>query len=338
MHGPDQHLVNHIKHPGLKSDNTLHVIGVCSNPVRYHSRYRLAREWITAMSATNCVKLTVVEAAFGDRSHEIIDEPSPPEFERISVRVKSHAWIKETMINLAFRHISSYDQHAKYFAWIDMDVFFNDPNWAQETLHQLQTFEVVQPWSDAIDLGPNGNITRHYKSFGLQHQRRRPKQKHPGQTYYEYAHSGFAWACTRRFAETTFGAGGANGPFMDWAILGSADHHMAFAMIGETKDTIHKMMHPSFFRKCYEWEAKALKATRGEVGFTPGFIQHRFHGPKGRRYYRERWQILADNKYDPDTMLTHDEQGIATLVGNHRLEHAIYQYNLSRFEDSIEEV
>ena len=330
------HIVNQMKHPGLRNDNVLHVIGVCSNPIRYHSRYRLAREWIAAMSVTNCVHLTVVEAAFGDRLHEITDV-SQPLFDKIQVRIDSHAWIKESMINLAYRHITSKYQHAKYFAWIDMDVFFNDPNWAQETLHQLQTFEVVQPWSDAVDLGPQGNILQHFKGFGFQHQRRLPKQKHPSQTYYQYAHSGFAWACTRRFAETMIGAGGSNGPMMDWAILGSADHHQAFAMIGETKDTIHKMMNPAFFRKCYEWQARAVRVTKNEVGFTPGFLQHRWHGRKNRRYYRERWGLLVDNEYDPDKQLTHDEQGIAVLVGNDKLEQAIYLYNVSRLEDGIDE-
>lgn len=333
MHG--SHLVQHIKHGELLNDNTLHVIAVCSNPMRYQSRYRLMREFIQAMITTKCVHLTVVEAAFGDRQHEIIDE-SNALYDSISVRVKSHAWIKESMMNLAFRHITAKYQHAKYFGWFDGDVFFNDPNWAQETLHQLQIFEVVQPWSDALDLGPQGQVLRHFKSFGIQHQKRIPKQKHPSQPY-PYAHSGFAWCCTRKFIEAMYGAGGSNGPLMDWPVLGSGDHHMAFAMIGETKDTIHAMMHPSFFRKCYEWQNRAVSVTKGEVGFTMGFIQHKFHGPKNRRYYRERWQILVDHSYDPDTQLTHDEQGITTVVGNNKLEHAIYQYNNSRFEDSIEE-
>lgn len=337
LHGPEAHLVNHINHPGLIKENVLHVIGVCSNPVRFHSRYRLAREWIEAMLNTKCVHLTVVEAAFGDRFHEIIDE-SNDQYDIVSVRVRTHSWIKESMMNLAVRHITTKYPKAQYFAWVDMDVFFNDPGWAQESLHQLQTFEVIQPWSDAVDLGPHGNIFQHFRSFGYQHQRRMPKQKHPSQKEYQYAHSGFAWCATRRFIESMYGAGGSNGPFMDWAILGSADHHMAFAMIGETKDTIHKMMNPSFFRKCQEWQNKAVRITNCEVGFTPGFIQHKFHGPKKRRYYRERWQILADKKYDPDTMIDHDEQGIAILVGNHQLEHAIYQYNISRYEDSIEEI
>lgn len=320
------HIVNQIQHPGLIHDNTLHVIAVCSNPVRWHSRYRLAREFIERMVKTNCVNLIVVEAAFGDRHHELVS--SDLKYEHLPVRVNTESWIKESMINLGARHaIVKYN--AKYLAWVDMDVEFRDPNWAQETLHQLQHYHVVQPWQTCTDLGYHGNSFQNFNSFGYQHQRRKPKQKHKGQTYYEYAHSGYAWACTRAFYERVQG-------LMDFAILGSGDHHMAFAMIGETKDTIHRMMHPAFFRKCYEWQAKAMSITRGEVGFTVGRIEHNWHGKKKRRYYRERWQILVDHDYNPDVNLAHDPQGLAILVGNQKLEQAVRMYNRSRLEDSID--
>jgi hypothetical protein len=330
-----EHVINQIKHPGLRGDNTLHVIGVVSNPARFHSRYRLMREWIKATALTPCVHLTIVEAAYGDREFEIIDDPTLP-CDVIGVRIKSNAWIKESMINLAFRHLTAKYQHAKYFAWIDGDVFFNNPDWAQETIHALQTFEVIQPWSEAIDLGPHDNIMATYKSFGYQHQRRIDKQK-GSQPYCELAHTGFAWACTRKFAEVMIGAGGSNGPMIDWALLGSGDHNMAWAMIGDAAHTVHGMVHPSFLRKCIEWQNRAVKVTNGEVGYIPGFLKHKFHGPKHRRFYKNRWDILIEKEYDPDKNLVHDEQGIVTVVGNHKLEHAIYLYNNSRMEDSIEQ-
>lgn len=124
---------------------------------------------------------------------------------------------------------------------------------------------------------------------------------------------------------------------MDFPVLGSADHHMAFAMIGEVGKTIHKGMAKSFFDLCFEWQERALKITHGEVGFSVGRIEHQFHGPKGRRYYRERWQILVDHEFDPKVNLMRDEQGIVYIVGNKKLEFAIIKYNRSRFEDSIEE-
>lgn len=318
------HLVNHIRHHELKSDQTLHVIGVCTNPVRYHSRYRLFREWKAAMTETPNVKVYGVEAAFGDRHHEVTESN---EGQDLQLRTHSEIWIKENMINLGVKYLLPRDW--KYMAWVDADVFFRDPYWARETLHQLQHYSVVQPWSDCADLGPLGNISRHFRSFGYQHQRRKPKQMHPTQPY-EYAHSGFAWACRRDFFEA------ANG-LLDFAILGSADHHMAFAMIGEVKNTIHRGMSPGFFRRCFEFQDRVRRVTKDEVGFTPGRIEHMFHGPKARRYYRERWQLLVDSGFDPDTDLMYDPAGVIQLIGKPRLEQAIKMYNRSRFEDSIEE-
>jgi len=324
VHGT--HIVNQIENHELIHDNTLHVIGVVTNPVRYHSRYRIFREWAEHMLQTKNVKLHIVEAAFGDRHHECTDLHN---VSHLQIRTHSEIWIKENMINLGVRYLLPRDW--KYMAWIDTDVFFRDPYWAQEALHQLQHFQVIQPWQDCLDLGPHGNVFQHFKSFGFQHQRRIPKQMHPSQPY-QYAHSGYAWACTRKFYENLPGKG-----LLDFAILGSADHHMAFACIGEVQNTVHRGMQPSFLRKCEEWQHWALKTTHKEVGFCHGRVEHVFHGPKKRRQYRERWQILVDFKYDPEKNLIYDDMGVLHLVHNPALEHAIRQYNRGRAEDSIEE-
>lgn len=275
------------------------------------------------MSNTKRVKLHLVETAFGDRQHEVagVDD--------LRLRTGSEAWIKEGMINLGMRRVLTMHPEANYLAWVDADVFFRDPNWALETIHQLQHFQVLQPWSDCADLGYHGGIFQHFRSFGYQHQRRIPKQTHPGQPY-QYAHSGFAWACTRKFWENTQG-------LLDCAPLGSADHHMAFAMIGEVEKTVHGSMSAAFKRRCNEWQARVRRVTHDEVGFVHGRIEHMFHGPKKRRYYRERWQILIDHCYNPDTDLMYDAQGLPIIVGKPALEHAIRQYNRSRMEDSIEQ-
>lgn len=276
------------------------------------------------MEKTPHVKVYGVEAAFGDRHHEVTCSENAHD---LQLRTHSEIWVKENLINLGVRYLLP--RHWKYMAWVDTDIFFRDPHWARETLHQLQHFAVVQPWSDCADLGPLGGISRHFRSFGFQHQRRQPKQMHPSQPY-QYAHSGFAWACRRDFYEAAEG-------LVDFAILGSADHHMAFGMIGEIKNTIHQGMSPSFFRRCQEWQDRVRRVTHDEVGFVPGRIEHQFHGPKARRYYRERWQILVDAKYDPDKNLMYDDAGVLQLIGNPKLEHAIRLYNRARFEDSIEE-
>ncbi len=312
------HLVNHNLRPELRSDNTLHVIGVISNPQQYHSRYRLGREWIEAMRSTPNVKLHIVETAFGDRHHEVDSD--------LKLRNQSSIWIKESMINLGIRHRLPHDW--KYAAWIDMDVFFRDPHWAQKTMHELQHFGIVQPWQNCVDLGPNGSILKTHQSFGSLHQSGVRKQRNQFEPY-AYGHTGYAWACSRAFYEAVNG-------LLDFCILGSADHHMAWACVGDSNATIHRKMTASYFRKIHEWELKAIRITHGQVGYVPGRIEHSWHGSKVNRKYRERWQILIDNAYDPDHDLMYDPQGLIKLIGKPALEHAIHQYTVDRREDSID--
>jgi hypothetical protein len=317
-----KHIVNQINHPELRSDSTLHVIRVVSNPVRYHSRYRLARIQEQALKGTPNMELYTVEAAFGDRHHELTQSDND---HHLQVRTNTEVWIKENLINLGVRHLLPKDW--KYMAWIDADILWRDKYWALETLQQLQHFAVVQPWQTCIDLGHMGHGMQLFDGFGYVHQTGQPKKHWEG---YKYAHTGFAWACTRNFWENI-------GKLLDFCILGSADHHMAWGMIGDIQSTINGQMPESFFKRCEDWQRTAMQITKGQVGFTPGNIEHMFHGPKKRRYYRERWQILVDNHYDPDKDLMYDSAGVLRLVGKPRLEYAIRKYNRSRFEDSIEE-
>lgn len=318
------HIENQINHAAPRSDETLHVIGVVSNPARYHSRYRLAREWADRMAATPHVRLHLVEAAYGDRHHELTDTGNT---DHLQLRTHSEAWIKEAMINLGEERLVPRD--ARYIAWVDTDVEFRDPNWALETIHQLQHFPVVQPWQQCADLGHLGNIMQTYQSFGFLKQRGIRLQRNSDEAY-QYGHTGFAWACTRAFWEQVEG-------LMNWCILGSADHHMGWAMIGQVDHSIHGRMHPSFFRRCHEWQERAIRITHREIGFTPGRIEHNFHGSKRNRQYRERWRILIDHDFNPDRDLMKDNQGLVQLVGKPELEHAILQYNRARNEDSIDE-
>lgn len=317
-----KHISQHVRHPELRSDNTLHVVGVITNPSRYHSRYRLAREWREHMEGTPNVKCYVAEAAFGDRHHEVTEDVP----HHLMLRTRSEIWIKENLINLAVRHLLPRDW--RYVAWVDADVHFRDPQWAQETLHQLQHFAVVQPWQHCTDLGFEGSILKTHSSFGYLTQTGVQIQRNSHEPY-PYGHSGFAWAATRAFWEQAQG-------LMDFCILGSADHHMAWAMTGKVDSTIHRGMTPSFFRRCHEWQDRVVRVTHKEVGFVNGRIEHAFHGPKKRRYYRERWQILVDHGFDPDRDLMHDDQGLVQLCGKPELEQAIRRYNRSRHEDSIE--
>lgn len=321
-----KHLVEHVQHPELVSDSTLHVIVPISNTSRYQSRLRLFRECEERMLRHRNLRLYTVEVAFADRHHEVTVGDNP---QHLMLRTKSEIWCKEASINLAVRYLLPRD--AKYICWSDGDVEFRNENWALETLHQLQHFDVVQPWQDALDLGPTGNVMQSFKSFGFlrQSQPNVPLQTRATQPY-PYGHSGFAWACTRRFWEATRG-------LLDYAILGSADHHMAHGMIGNGASTVHGDLGPSYVQGVLDWQRRATRITHGQVGFVQGRIEHHFHGSKRSRGYQTRWQILVDHKFDPVEDTCYDEQGLIQLAGKPDLEAAVRHYNRSRNEDGVDE-
>lgn len=320
------HLANQIHHSELANDSTLHVIGVISNPVRFHSRYRLYRKWEEHMKGCNNIALYTVEAAYGDRAFEVTESSNE---RHLQVRTRSEIWLKENLINLAVRNLLP--KNWKYMAWVDCDVIFRDPNWALATVHQLQHYPIVQPWSDAVDLDFYGGIHQHVRSFGALHAKGQPKCHHKTHPYgHPYAHTGFAWACTRFFYENVE-------KLLDFCIVGAGDHHMAWACDGQIVETIHPKVPESYKKMCREWQEKAMWASAGNIGFTPGRIEHHFHGPKGQRKYWQRWDILLDHKFDPSKDLAYDSQGLLHLKGKFELEKDIQKYNRQRLEDSIEQ-
>ena len=327
----NQHLVHHERHAGLESDSTLHVVGVLSNPERFQTRWRYSRQWLERMEETPHVDGYIVEAAFGDRFHEVAEANHP---HHLQLRTNSQCWIKESMINLGVRYLLPKDW--RYLAWVDTDIAFRDPGWALECIHQLQHFAILQPWQTAVDLGPKGNAMQMRTSFGADFQRhiQTGKPWHfniSGNSNDRNGHTGYAWACTRAFYERV-------GGLIDYAILGSADWHMAYACVGEAAKSLHHMHGGGFRRKIMEWQARALPLTHGEVGVSDGHIEHSFHGSSRNRQYDQRWKVLLEHAYDPDTDVVWDPQGLVTLAGNKPLlERAIRRHNRIRCEDDVRE-
>ena len=237
--------------------------------------------------------------------------------------------MKESMINLAIRYLLPRDW--KYACWVDTDIAFDNDNWAQMTLNQLQGYAAVQPFQHCIDLGPYGEILQTFKGFGWGHQTKQRRQRNSQEKCYEYFHCGYAWAFTRRLFEAMPGAG-----LIDWMILGSADWNMACSFIGEVDTTIYGNRAPSIISRLKDWERAVVKQTSGEVGYAPGYIRHFFHGNKKKRYYETRDQIFERCGFDPEHDLGYDEQGLIRIFNNPKLEHEIRRYNRSRSEDGLD--
>lgn len=299
-------------------EDKLYVITALFNPHRYNSRWKLYKEFQKRMLDAG-VYLVTIECSFGDRSEVTVE--AYDDHMLIHVRTAHEIWIKENLINIAVQRLP---RDWKYVAWIDGDVEFARPDWAKETLHQLQHYDVLQLYTEAIDLGPNYEFIHKHKSFMWCY-----KNKQKASERYEEWHPGYAWAATRT-------AWNHLGGLIDWGILGSGDRHMASALIGKVDISVNKDVQPRYKQLLYEWQERAESHIRRNVGYIDGLILHYWHGAKANRRYKDRWKILVDNKYNPDLDIKKDWQGVYQLTDRSiPLRDEIREYFKQRNEDCI---
>lgn len=282
------------------------------------------------MLQTPGVKLYVVEGLYGDHQPECAPEPGQ-DYSYMSVQLGSEIWLKENMLNVGVR--SMFPKDWKYMCFSDCDVYFRDKYWVSGALNALQTYNVIQPWSHGIALDKNGGVSSVDTSFGYLAATKQKMSwgRHQQKDGYGYAHSGYAWCCTRFFWENC-------GGLIDFCLIGSADHHMAWCCVGRADDTIHGSMSRGYFEMVYEWQRRANYACGGRVGYVHGTLEHGFHGYPSGRNYTGRWQILLPPiAYNPKTDIAYDSQGIIYLTGSNAnaLEGALISYNRTRDEDAI---
>ncbi len=276
----------------------LHVVTAIANPIRWESRIRLYREFERHMLASG-VHLTTVECAYGDRPFELAGDPR---VNHVAVRARSLVWTKENLLNIG---ISRLPQDWKYVAWIDADIAFRRADWAAETVHALQQYDIVQPWTDCYDLGPRDEHLQAHRSFCKQWMEQQPVGPGP----YRFAHPGYAWASTRAALEHL-------GGLIETAALGAADHHMALALAGKMEQSLPGGIEPGYVRPIAQWQARATAHIGGNIGCIPGTIEHSWHGAKTRRRYVDRWQVLIRHRFDPFTDLKRNVWGVLELAGN----------------------
>ena len=302
----------------------LHVVCAITNPCRYESRTRLHQEFEQRVIAAGA-EITTIEAAFGQRAHLSTEAGNP---RHIQLRTQHELWHKENLLNLAISRVD-----AEYVAWIDADVEFMRPDWAEETVEQLQHYEIVQMFSHAIDLGPQRlgfPVVQMHKGFMSQYLEGKPYPYHDGQCKYEHWHPGFAWAARRSALDKMEG-------LLDWTLLGAADHMMSLGLIGKMCDALPGGLHPNYKNLANRWQALAEAQIKRNVGFVPGTLKHYWHGKKADRQYESRWKILQDTQYDPLVDILKDTRGVLRLADNKpELRDRLRRYNRTRYEDSQE--
>ena len=243
-----------------------------------------------------------------------------PVWKHMTFETPSKIWIKENLINLAADRLPRY---WKYMAWIDADLTFLNQNWVRDTIHELETADVVQLWRSAVNLGPDGETLKVDKSFAYMFIDSGTEWTQTDR--YGFWHPGYAWACTRKAYDIMDG-------LVDWAILGSGDRHMAMALAGLAQKSCPGNIHPNymFLLRNFEKKLKNFKTS-----YVDGTILHYWHGSFANRRYRERWEILTKNNFDPFEDIGMDSDGIISLteVGK-RFDTFLDDYFTGRKEDS----
>ena len=297
----------------LTDSDYLYVILPYFNYCEFVSRRKLFIECVERLMKTPGIRVVVSEAL----------GPSPlPKMKvdyHYKVPIKDQIWIKEVLVNMVVPRLP---KDWKYLAWIDADITFLNRNWVKETKDLLSDNEVLQLFQTAVNLGPTGESLKIDKSFGYMY-------KDSGTSYvkndkYGFWHPGYAWACSRKAWKKM-------GGLIDWAILGSADRHMAMAMIKMAEASCPGNIHQNYKLLLKRYEARC---TGLRLSYVHGTILHHWHGSLANRKYRERWTILTTNSFDPFEYLDTDSQGLTIFTSKgQRLKKEILEYFLERKED-----
>ena len=212
-------------------------------------------------------------------------------------------------------------------------MLFRRDDWAEATVHALQHYDIVQPWSDAYDLGPNGEHIAHHRSFCRQFFHREamvpvsPRFWHSDGGPYTYPHSGYAWAITREAYDWV-------GGLFELGGMGSGAHHMALGLIGQADASMPGGTSEAYRREVKRWEGRALRHINRNIGYVAGTIEHLFHGRKGDRGYQSRWDMFVKHAFDPFDDLKRNSHGVLEFATNKpELRHDFDLYLHSRNED-----
>jgi hypothetical protein len=265
----------------------------------------------------------VIECVFGD------NDPQIPNATMV-VKSNSYMFYKERLINKLEPHIP--EQYTKLVC-MDSDIIFEIPDWVDKTSQALDTFNVIQPFSEAAWLRPDNTIVLIKKmsyAFGIaNNQIDDIYDSTQGLNNMYTFHPGFAWAFQREFFRKI-------GGFYDRGIIGSGDMLFAFNFFnGGIPDlwVQHNLFGNGFFiDKWNKYNANFVSA-KPHIGFIPNKAYHLFHGVRENRQYLTRYGSVSNmltGKWEDQIMLNAD--GLFEFK-NPEINECLLEYFKARNED-----
>ena len=236
----------------------------------------------------NCyenVKLVIAEGV--NRSQKGLQIANKNIHKHIKVLYDDILWVKENLINIALSSCRNW----QYAAWIDKDISFYNKRWATDTIKELQTKDLIQPYDRCMHL----NDREEFSETETEYFNKNPNEKSgiisfccgavgDGPKNGATMHPGQAWALTRNFytkIEKLF----------DLAIVGGGDCVIVEAIRQNTNHYAYKYYGQPFFDFCDKF--KDVK-----IGYTTGTICHRYHGDLKDRNYGTRLKLFSEHKFN----------------------------------------
>lgn len=315
-------------------EQTLHVAAVVSNPQRWGTRLKLAHDFRRHMRASPNVRLHFIEMAYGDRPHELVRPHLHPDDH--ALRSVHEIFHKENLSNLA---VQTFPDGWRYGAIIDADFSFCRWDWALATIHELQHYDWVQPFSTYQNLSGNlpgrafqpvGDIGRSFAYTWHQNDHDLPpgwRQAEPYARRRGVGAPGGAWAFTRK-------AWDESGGLLDRCVLGSGDWFMAFGLVGERAPDKRYDGYSDAYVHYLDAALERYSACRKNIGYVDCHAFHGFHGAMRNRAYGSRDEILIANSFDPYKDVYPDWRGVLQVSPRKpELRDAIRRYFRERNED-----
>ncbi len=279
------------------------------NPMRSRRRlqnFRIFRDRLT-------VPLVAVELSYG------------PDFELreqdadilIQLRGGAVLWQKERLLNLALQALP---RDCRKVAWLDCDIFFGSPGWAESADRLLDRFPLIHmfksahylssQWATADDCTTEVEFTRSSAIFSISSGQpatmclgrisKTPEVAYPkGLGRYT---KGLAWAVRREIVDQH--------GFFDACIVGGGDTALASA----ANNCFDVVMNSHFMnerqRERYmKWARPFYETVRREVGYLDAQIYHMWHGDYHSRGHARRHEGLQRFQFDPFTDIAEDVNG-----------------------------
>lgn len=262
------------------------------NPAKYKVKYQNYKKF-REESKRQGLKLITVELSFSEDGSFELEEGDADKLIQIKGGERNILWQKEALLNIALKNLP--DDCDKVI-WTDCDLVFHNDSWVEDTAKLLEEYNAVHPFSSVVFLPEEidssdklGSIEIGISETTIMHSLGRGISHFGPEMIREYRSIvsgliGYAWSIRRELIDDI--------GFFDQMILGGGDSVMAHAFYGVKWRNPSVYVTPDALKEADAWCEEIYPKVQGSVHYSPGLVDHLWHGTRKNRRYFDRWRVL----------------------------------------------